>query len=364
MKISQLIVRLEEAAPLYLAKPGDKVGLQLGDAEASVSKVLLAVNICRVVVEEAADWGAELIITHHPWSVEFPGECGKYPPLARLVSRLMDAKIALYTAHSNLDAVPGGVADYLAECLGLNQVETLQPEPEECYKLVTFIPNANVEDVYQALTEAGAGRIGAYSGCSFRMEGRGTFVPERGARPYIGRVGELCRVAEVRLEMVVARSAVPAVKEALRSAHPYEEPAYDFYLMALFGKSGRGRLGCIPRSALGEFGRQIKEKLGLSRLRIVGVPGRQITQVALHTGSGAALMEVAWKKGAEVFLVGEVGYHKAMWAQSLGLSLVELGHYPTDRLTMEWLLRALKKRLKPAVELRLSTVEQEPFHWN
>jgi hypothetical protein len=99
-------------------------------------------------------------------------------------------------------------------------------------KLVVFVPVEALETVRDALFAAGAGRIGDYERCSWYAEGTGTFRALPGASPTIGEVGEEERVPELRLETVFPEEAQETIVAALRSAHPYEEPAYDVYLLA------------------------------------------------------------------------------------------------------------------------------------
>ncbi len=99
------------------------------------------------------------------------------------------------------------------------------------YTLVVFVPAGAEEELLEAVFAAGAGRLGSYDRCAFVSRGEGRFRPLRGADPAIGSVGDDERVAEVRLECVVAEAAVDAVLAAVRAAHPYEEPA--IYLQRL-----------------------------------------------------------------------------------------------------------------------------------
>jgi hypothetical protein len=94
-------------------------------------------------------------------------------------------------------------------------------------KLVVFVPPDALEQVRDALFEAGAGRIGDYDRCSWYTEGTGTFLAREGADPTVGEVGREERVRELRLETVYPDEAHDAVVAALRRAHPYEEPAFD-----------------------------------------------------------------------------------------------------------------------------------------
>jgi hypothetical protein len=96
-------------------------------------------------------------------------------------------------------------------------------------KLVVFVPAEALDAVRDAVFEAGAGRIGAYERCSWYAEGTGTFLGGEGADPTIGERGREERVPELRLETVFPEERHDAVVAALRSAHPYEEPAFDVY---------------------------------------------------------------------------------------------------------------------------------------
>ena len=99
-------------------------------------------------------------------------------------------------------------------------------------KLVVFVPAEALDAVSEALFAAGAGRIGDYERCSWYTEGTGTFRALPGANPTVGEVGEEERVPELRLETVFPEDRQDAIVAALRSAHPYEEPAFDIYLVA------------------------------------------------------------------------------------------------------------------------------------
>ena len=96
-------------------------------------------------------------------------------------------------------------------------------------KLVVFVPAGSLDAVRDALFGAGAGRIGKYERCSWYTEGTGTFLGGEGAKPAVGEAHREERVAELRLETVYPAERHDAVIAALRSAHPYEEPAFDVY---------------------------------------------------------------------------------------------------------------------------------------
>ena len=120
--------------------------------------------------------------------------------------------------------------------------------------MVVFVPDKDLGRVSDALFAAGAGRIGEYSECSYRLAGIGTFFGSEASNPTIGQKGQREEVSEWRLEVVCPEKKVEAVIAALRKAHSYEEPAFDVYpLKPIASKHGEGRLGELPQStALGE----------------------------------------------------------------------------------------------------------------
>jgi hypothetical protein len=96
-------------------------------------------------------------------------------------------------------------------------------------KLVVFVPHEALDQVRDALFEAGAGRIGAYERCSWYTEGTGTFLGGEGTDPSVGAAGREEHVPELRVETVFPAESHERVIAALRRAHPYEEPAFDVY---------------------------------------------------------------------------------------------------------------------------------------
>jgi hypothetical protein len=99
-------------------------------------------------------------------------------------------------------------------------------------KLVVFVPREALDAVREALFAAGAGRIGDYERCSWYTEGTGTFLGGQSTVPSVGQPGREERVAELRLETVYSSEREREVVAALREAHPYEEPAFDLYVLA------------------------------------------------------------------------------------------------------------------------------------
>lgn len=96
----------------------------------------------------------------------------------------------------------------------------------QLHALVVYVPETHIEEALLAIGDAGGGRIGNYSHCAFTAPGTGRFTPLPGAQPAIGEVGIEEQVPEIRVECVVEEDRLDGVVQALRAAHPYEEPAF------------------------------------------------------------------------------------------------------------------------------------------
>ena len=102
---------------------------------------------------------------------------------------------------------------------------------KELVKIVVFVPEDNADEIRQALGEAGAGKIGEYSFCSFSLKGVGRFKPSDGANPHIGQAGELESVDEERIEVACDKEQAPEIIRVIKGIHPYEEVVIDIYPM-------------------------------------------------------------------------------------------------------------------------------------
>jgi dinuclear metal center YbgI/SA1388 family protein len=336
---------LEQWAPPGSAQSYDNVGLQVGDASRSVERAVLALDCTPAVVEEAERQGAELIITHHPLLFQPLSAVTTDDYESAVALRLAEAGIALYSAHTNLDAAPGGVSFALAKRLGLTDVGFLDGFDETLYKLATFVPADHFDAVRSALADAGAGRIGDYEACAFAHEGTGFFRPGDAANPHIGTAGgDLESADEVKLEVEVARWDLGGVLGALQDAHPYEEVAYDVYPVQQ--KNSRAGLGAVGRLAspesLSDFLGRVADRLDAGSLRYAGPDEATVERVAVCGGAGSDFVGQALAAGADAYVTADVKYHE--FFEALGpdgvpqLAFIDAGHYETEALT-EALLR-------------------------
>ncbi len=122
MKICDIIAEIEKKAPTYLACDWDNVGLILGNRDAEVTTVMTALDLDIDVAEKAKQVGAQLIITHHPIMFSPVNKINSDTPEGRCIMFMIENGIALYSAHTNLDAAEGGTNDFLAKLYGLENI--------------------------------------------------------------------------------------------------------------------------------------------------------------------------------------------------------------------------------------------------
>jgi dinuclear metal center YbgI/SA1388 family protein len=369
-RLADVVAVLDQLYDPAWAQPWDAVGLVAGDPDAAVRRVLFAVDPVAAVADEALSTGVDLLVTHHPLFLRpvcgVPATTGK----GRLLHRLITGGVALHVAHTNADVASPGVSDALAALLGLADLRPLEAAPAvPLDKIVTFVPHPDVERVLDALAAAGAGAIGRYSRCAWTAAGTGTFRPGPRATPAIGRPGEIEVVAESRVEMVLPRERRGAVVDALRAVHPYEEPAYDVFELALPpGPRGLGRVGELANAEpLRAFLARAADRLPATAagVRAVGDPGRAIRTAAVCGGSGGDLLDRARTMGADVLLTADLRHHPASeLAEEGGPALVDAAHWATE---YPWLAEAaqlLGAELAAAgttVEMAVSRVRSDPW---
>lgn len=322
---------LERWAPPEIAWERDNVGLQVGDPDMRVRSVLVALDCTEGIVAEAARRRANLIVTHHPLLFRPPRELTTRTGEGRCVQSLVRNGIALYSAHTNLDFARGGTSFALGDALGLENQAFLRRSYKLHNKIVTFVPPTHVDGVVGAMAAAGAGVIGEYDHCSFRSEGTGTFHGSERSQPSLGTRGVLEHVREVRVEMSLPHRALDDVIRALKTAHPYEEVAYDIYPLENIERDyGMGVVGMLPHSVpLSGFLRAVRKALGARILRWTGAPRSVVRRVAVCGGGGSDLLFDAIASGAEVFVTADVRYH-SFHAAAGRIAIVDAGHYETE----------------------------------
>ncbi len=334
---------MDDWAPRWTAWERDNVGLQVGRAGQPVRRVLVTLDVTDAVVDEAIGRRADLIVSHHPLIFRPLSSVSDADPVSRLILRLAERRMALFAAHTNLDAARDGVSFALARRLGLTDLKFLAPLRDTLAKIVVFVPAAHLERVRDAMAAEGAGVIGAYDSCAFSSPGTGSFRPGPGAAPFIGESGRLELAEEYRLEMICPRALVDRVLRAMRLVHPYEEVAADVYdVQNRDPNAGMGVIGTLDRAeSLTAFARRVKARLGSHALRMAGTGTRRVRRVAVCGGSGSELIADAARAGADVFVTADVRYH-AWHHLPPGLTLMDAGHWETEQVIVPVIAQRLQ----------------------
>ena len=220
---------IERIAPMKLAEPWDNPGLQIGDSGQKIKKIFSSLDPTLDALMNASETNAQVLFTHHPLIFKSIShiEINAYP--GQILARAARKNISVVTAHTNLDVAKGGINDILANLMGLQNVEVLQPHDKE----------------------PGVG---------------------------LGRVGDL------------------------------PEPT-DLFSLA----------------------KTVINKLGADHIRLMGQKKESVRRIAVVGGSGGSLTSSAAGNGADVLITGDVGHHAALEAKSLGIALIDGGHFHTEK---------------------------------
>ncbi|MBA4348194.1 MAG: Nif3-like dinuclear metal center hexameric protein [Clostridiales bacterium] len=250
MKMWEFAALMERIAPKELALEFDNQGLLIEPDHSEINRVLVALDCTKAVAEEAAEWGADLVLTHHPLFFHPVKKLAYSDPATAAACVLLRHGIGLFAAHTNLDASHGGVNDTLCAMLGIREA-------------IPF------------------------------NEG-------------IGRIGQLKEPESL--------SAFAKRAELILSTHV-----------------------CVS-----------------------GDPERMISNVAVMGGSGGSSVVYAATQGADLLLTGELKHSDALDAQMLGVSLVVAGHYETEAVVLEPLMKRLQNDCL-GVQYKLSRMDGSPF---
>ena len=330
MSISRdyVLQQLRAALPPRFAVEGDRTGLQLGSAEGQVERVLCTLDLTLTVAEEARDWGAGLIVSHHALIYRPLQQLRTDLGRGRIFELLLKNDIAVYVPHTALDVIAGGLNDRLAECVGLQETVFLKESGrDEC-----------VLHRYRVAPEE----------------------QERLERLY--RDCELLARDHNLLEVLV-----PARRSARLMARAQRELGQGGVVVALQEPSerrGLGRIGRLPvTQSVGDLARSLKERLSLPGVRFAAAHEEApVSKVAVACGDGRSLIDSAIFAGAAALVTGDIDHHTALDAVARGIALIDVGHWGSEQFAPELLASLLRDRLSDkAVEVLASRRSTQPF---
>lgn len=345
MTISEVISKIEKHIPLQQAEDFDNVGLLCGIPARNVSGILVCHDALENVVDEAIGKNCNLIVCFHP--IIFSGLkslTGKNY-VERAVLKAIENKIAIYAIHTAFDNDFFGVNAGICSQLGLKEVKILQPKKNNLKQLTVYVPKDHSEQLKEALFSAGAGNIGFYDECSFSIGGNGTFRPIEGSNPFSGQQNIRENADENMISVIFEGYKQGRIISAMKSAHPYEEVAYQIYNLENENQyAGLGMYGELEKEMdEKDFLKLVKEKFKLEVIKHSAFNNKKIKRVGVLGGSGASGIKSALSKKCDAYLTGDIKYHDYFLAESQML-ICDIGHYESEQLVAQQLFEILSQK--------------------
>ena len=346
MLVKEVIDIIEDFAPTTYAEDFDNVGLLVGDKNADVTGALITLDTLETVVDEAIEKKCNLIISFHPIIFSGLKKLTGKDYVEKTVIKAIKNDIAIYAIHTALDNQYKGVNDMICEKVGLKNRKILIPRKDSIKKLTTFVPNKQASAVRKALFEAGGGNIGNYDNCSFNLKGEGSFKPNEEANPVIGKRGEVHLEEETQISLIYPSIIEKKLLQALFSAHPYEEVAYE--VSALDNENQHLGMGMFGELASPEdeksFLERIKNEFNCGCIKHSQLRGKPIKKVAVLGGSGSFAISKAKAAGADIYLTADLKYHD-FYKGDNDFILADIGHYESEQYTKDLLHSYLTKKI-------------------
>lgn len=345
IRVSDLVHHLDDFFPKSYAEDFDNTGLLVGDADALVRGVLVALDFTEDVLEEALARGCNVIYAFHP--IIFKGiksvtSQGNYAE--RLVFRAIKNDLAIYAGHTRIDNHPLGLHRGMADLLNLSGGGVLIPRDACLKKLTTYVPQGDATSLRSALFDAGAGHIGNYRNCSFSVRGQGSFLPGSEANPTVGSKHQMHYEDETQISVVFEDYLEAPILQSLKENHPYEEVAHEIITLDnTYQKRGIGCYGDLPQTlSPGDFLKQLKKVFGCAVIRHSKAPEKKIRRVAVLGGSGSFAIQHALSKGADALVTSDLKYHDFFRSEGQML-LVDIGHAESEFHVCDIMLEVLRK---------------------
>ncbi|MCW3168439.1 Nif3-like dinuclear metal center hexameric protein [Chryseobacterium sp. 09-1422] len=355
MTIQKVIAEIEKHIAMPQAEDFDNVGLLCGLPERNVSGILVCHDALENVVDEAIQRNCNLIVCFHP--IIFSGLkslTGKNY-VERAVLKAIENKVAIYAIHTAFDNDYYGVNAGICNLLGLKNLKILQPKKNNLKQLNVYVPKDYSEKVKEALFSAGAGNIGFYDECSFKVEGKGTFRPTEGSKPFSGEQNVRENADEDMISVIFESFKQNQLIAAIKSAHPYEEVAHQIYQLDNENQySGLGMYGEFETEMdEREFLSFVKEKFNLNIIKHSDFNQKKIRRVGVLGGSGASGIKAALSKKCDAYLTGDLKYHDYFLAESKML-ICDIGHHESEQLVSQQLFEILSQKFSTFAILKSS----------
>lgn len=347
MKLIEIVNFFDSKYPFSLQESWDNSGIQIGDYNADINKILIGVDLTEKLLNEGIEKGVDLIITHHPIIFRPLKSIIPVNPLGKKLFLLIKNNIASLALHTNVDSAFGGINDYISNFFDFLKSDVILPQCDKLYKIVVFVPKGHEKKVKDALTTAGAGVIGNYDYCFFSVEGVGNFRGNEGTNPFIGKSGVIESANEYRVETICRADCLNRAIEAMIEAHPYEEVAYDVYELNLpYVKGGIGRVIRLKKALKWESILEILSENDMYPMESFS-NFDEYSKIAISSGTANLdIVKKAKNMGATLLICGELKYHDQLEAKELGISYIILGHYESEMVFIPIIKKALVEKFQ------------------
>ena len=354
MKLFEISNYLDTRVPLAFQEDYDNCGLLIGDKEAKINSVLVCLDCTEEVVDEAIQNNHNLIISHHPLIFSGVKKITNSNYTEKIIAKAIKNDISIYSMHTNLDNIYGGVSFKIADKIFLENTKILKPKTSILSKLSAYCPSTHIDIVKEALFTNGAGQVShLYDRCSFVSSGSGSFRSLEGSDPYIGNIGEDESCDENKIEVVFPSYLKSKIIFALKKSHPYQEVAYMVTELQNDSQVGSGVVGNLKnKMELSQFLEHVKNTMNTHTIRYSNSKKNiKIHKVAVCGGSGRFLLDDAIASGADVFITSDFKYHD-FFETNGKITVLDIGHYESEYFTQDLIISILKEKFsKLAVHL-------------
>lgn len=363
MKLQQIISVLEQMAPTSYAEDFDNVGLLVGNPNQDINGILVCHDALENVIDEAIQKKCNLVVCFHPILFSGLKKITGKSYVERAVIKAIKNDIAIYSVHTALDNHKNGVNKIMCDTLGIKNPKILVEKENFIYKLVTYAPSDNANQVRNALFEAGAGNIGNYDNCSFNSNGKGTYRGNEDSNPTVGQKHEFVEAEEIKIEVTFEKHLQNKILKALFESHTYEEVAYEIYKTENKHQNiGLGMIGELESEQNEkDFLLFVKQKMETGIVRHSEFLNKKVKKVAVLGGSGAFSIPAAIAKGADVLITSDLKYHDFFQAENKIL-LADIGHFESERFTKNYIIDYLTKKI-PNFAVVLSEENTNPVKY-
>ena len=312
MKIKEILAKIRQLAPERNQSGWDNSGVQIAGVEAETFRVAVCLEPTPQMVEQCLEWGAGMVVTHHPLYMK-PKGLSRAGMFLDVVRQVLSSGAWLYAAHTSLDTRPGGPAFWLGGALGLKNAEVLEVEHGRAPVEASFYGK---DPVSRETADIWANHEGIHS---------------------------VSQTASGEVRVVCDEEAWGEVAAAIEFSLGRRPTFYLRSLTAPRSEIGFGEVGVLPRRmGWKNFVKKLGEVTGRETFSVSGSEPEAVKTVAYCGGSGASLVARAAGAGADVFITGDMKYHAAVEAETC---VIDVGHFSLEEEMMRLFAGELDRAL-------------------